>query len=447
METEEPPTNFIKTNPKEHFEVLERLGEGAYGVVEKVRSKETGEVLAAKITPKGKHTASTVNEIMILEQLKDKNILKMQAKYETEKEFWIILEFCTYGSLYDFLKKIKFSLDDALISVISFDMLNALNYLHKKGIIHRDIKARNILLDFEGVCKISDFGISKANSKGKTFIGSPLWMAPEQVSTENYTSKIDVWSLGITLLEVAEGKVPHKEKNPYAAMVAITQSSPPTLSKPERFSGEFQHFISRCLVKDPAKRASVEELLDHYFIKMYLKTHDVLRMRLTSSVQRASSRASMNSQISTLRNRVTSEPTLESMDAQSMSMANQRKPQNRIPTLGTLQEDPVAEMSLSSLENKSDKEITGGNQTILALEGSKKEPSSPDIGRNAAFTLSSRVSKGGEAEQRNFEVVVDWMFKKFEGGCKDVEEFKSFEKDLFEEFSNITKAFGNALKV
>lgn len=318
---EHQKSGFRTTSPAEDYEVMGRLGEGAYGVVEMVKSKIDGEIAAAKIALKGKHSNATVNEIAILEKLSHPNILRLLAKYETASEYWLILEFCQHGSLYDFLRKINFNLDDSLISVITFDMLNALSYLHEKGIIHRDIKARNILLDADGICKISDFGISKDAAAGHTFIGSPLWMAPEQVATQHYTAQVDVWALGITLLEISEGKVPHNDKNPYAAMVSITQSDAPFLQRPERFSKNFQDFLRKCLVKDPNKRATIKQLMNHEHIKTQLGNHDFLRQRLINLFQRISCRDSLQSAAprSTIMSRRMSDPTLESIDIKSQA--------------------------------------------------------------------------------------------------------------------------------
>lgn len=396
------------------FEIIGRLGEGAYGVVEKVRHRISGEIAAAKIALKSKHTKATENEIAILEKLHHPNVLRLLSKHETEKEFWLILEFCAHGSLYDFLKKVNFNLDDTIHSVIAYDMLNALQYLHSAGIIHRDIKARNILLDVDGVCKISDFGISKDSVHGNTFIGSPLWMAPEQVSTQNYTAQVDVWGFGITMLEIAEGKVPHSDKNPYAAMVAITQSEAPFFYAPDRFPKPFQDFIRRCLVKDPVRRATIDELLQHEFITTQIANHELLRVRLITLFKRISCResvtsvrSSVNPRESGIGSRRISDPTLESveMNLPSRESSNRESPNPRLSRnsrgrqhffadLNTLNEEPEETMSPELRMRRRSLEHSDNEASILPFEVVKRSTMGASTTRTRPFTRDGTPGGG-----------------------------------------------------
>lgn len=167
------------------------------------------------------------------------------------------------------------SLTEPQIKYVCLNTCLALDFLHKNRIIHRDIKSGNILLTNDGAVKLADFGVSAKNKytlqKRDTFIGSPFWMAPEVVMCETfrdhpYEYKVDVWSLGITLIELAQMQPPNHDLTPMRVLLRIQKSDPPTLQQPNKWSPEFNDFIKRCLIKDPNQRPSIEELLRHKFI-------------------------------------------------------------------------------------------------------------------------------------------------------------------------------------
>jgi len=143
-----------------------------------------------------------------------------------------------------------------------------LQFLNLEGKIHRDIKAANILIGKQGYVKLADFGASRqltdTVAKCNTFVGSPYWMAPEVMMQSNYDGKADVWSLGITCMEMALGKPPHSEVTPMKVMTVIAQAKPPELEGD--FSKPFKEFVAMCLVKDPVLRAPVSKLLKHPFV-------------------------------------------------------------------------------------------------------------------------------------------------------------------------------------
>ena len=163
------------------------------------------------------------------------------------------------------------TLSEQQIAVVMRQSLQGLHYLHSAKKIHRDIKSGNILLNHDGDCKLADFGVSAelatTMSKRKTVIGTPYWMAPEVLQSQEYNGKADIWSLAITAIELAVGEPPHSNVHPMRAIFMIPNSEPPSLPDKQRWSPAFHEFIAACCQKNPEKRPSAQELLQtHPFI-------------------------------------------------------------------------------------------------------------------------------------------------------------------------------------
>lgn len=186
---------------------------------------------------------------------------------------WLVMEYCGAGSLYHFMTNvIESTMEEAHIASVMKMCLRGLAYLHSTRRIHRDVKAGNILLSTDGVCKLADFGVSAEMSstltRNKTVIGTPHWMAPEVLLyDEGYDEKADIWSLGITAIELAQGEPPNSNVHPMRAIIKIPTSPPPVLANPGQWTEEFHSFLRATLQRQPQDRLSAEQLLKHPFIE------------------------------------------------------------------------------------------------------------------------------------------------------------------------------------
>jgi len=186
-------------------------------------------------------------------------------------ELWIVMEYCAAGSVSDIMRLRKQTLTEEQIAVIIKSTLKGLEYMHSHMKIHRDIKAGNILLNSKGEAKLADFGVSgqlsDSTAKRNTVIGTPYWMAPEVIQENGYGVSADIWSLGITCIEMAQGHPPYNNIHPMRAIFVIPSRPPPKLEQPEKFSDDFNSFIALCLVKKPEERMTATQLLETPFIK------------------------------------------------------------------------------------------------------------------------------------------------------------------------------------
>ncbi|XP_053146512.1 serine/threonine-protein kinase 10 isoform X2 [Hemicordylus capensis] len=214
-------------------------------------------------------------EIEILATCDHPHIVKLLGSFYYDSKLWIMIEFCPGGAVDAIMLELDRGLTEPQIQVTCRQMLDALNYLHKKKIIHRDLKAGNVLLTQDGDIKLADFGVSARNmktlQKRDSFIGTPYWMAPEVVMCETmkdtpYDYKADIWSLGITLIEMAQIEPPHHELNPMRVLLKIAKSDPPTLDYPSKWSPDFKDFLKTVLDKNPETRPSAAQLLEHPFV-------------------------------------------------------------------------------------------------------------------------------------------------------------------------------------
>lgn len=260
----------LTRQPEEVFDIICKLGEGSYGSVYKALHKESGQVLAIKQVPVDTDLQEIIKEISIMQQCDSPYVVKYYGSYFKNTDLWIVMEYCGAGSVSDIMRLRKKTLSEDEIATILSDTLKGLEYLHLRRKIHRDIKAGNILLNSEGHAKLADFGVAgqltDTMAKRNTVIGTPFWMAPEVIQEIGYDCVADIWSLGITALEMAEGKPPYGDIHPMRAIFMIPTKPPPSFRKPDQWSSEFIDFVSVCLVKNPEERATASDLLQHVFI-------------------------------------------------------------------------------------------------------------------------------------------------------------------------------------
>uniref|UniRef100_A0A8C3KNH4 non-specific serine/threonine protein kinase n=1 Tax=Calidris pygmaea TaxID=425635 RepID=A0A8C3KNH4_9CHAR len=280
-EKKKPPRQYQHlrrdVDPEEAWLVLGELGDGAFGKVFKAQNKVTGALAAAKVieTPSEEELEDYVVEIEILACCDHPNITKLLDALYWNGRLWILVEFCPGGAVDAAILELEKGLTEEQIRAACKQLLLALQYLHGSKIIHRDVKAGNVLLTLDGDVKLADFGVSAKNSstvqRRVSFIGTPYWMAPEVVQCETskespYSYKADIWSLGITLIEMAEMEPPYHELNPLRVLLKIAKSQPPTLRHPKKWSEDFKDFLRKSLEKSPEARWSASQLLQHPFV-------------------------------------------------------------------------------------------------------------------------------------------------------------------------------------
>lgn len=286
----------IPSNPEDIFTLLYPIGKGAFGEVYKAIHNNSKRIYAIKILhfPKYKNTDETISdenklkeyyyksfqqESMLMKLFNKSNfILKYYGSYYSRKsgDIWLILEYCAFGSTIDLMFSVERTFTEKEISIIISMVLQALIVMHKMKLIHRDIKGANILINEFGIVKLADFGIGiitdenkKNSTKGKK--GSPHWMSPQVASNLNYDTKTDIWSLGITCIELIEGLPPFSNLLGENIMDELSKGkiNYDYIFNNKNYSIDFRDFLKRCLNYDSEKRASALELTEHSFIKKY----------------------------------------------------------------------------------------------------------------------------------------------------------------------------------
>ncbi|XP_055879170.1 serine/threonine-protein kinase 10-A-like isoform X2 [Biomphalaria glabrata] len=394
-------------DPNQFWEIIGEIGEGAFGAVYKARRKDNNELAALKqVEIKNEEDLEDFSvEINILAECAHKNIVGLHEAFFFENKLWMFIEYCGGGALDSIMVDLEKPLTEPMIRYVAHEMCVALAFLHEHKVIHRDIKAGNVLLTQEGDVKLADFGVSAKNTKTAqrrdTFIGTPYWMAPEVILCETlkdvpYDYKADIWSLGITMIEFAQIEPPNKEMHPMRVLIKIQKAEPPNFDKPSRWSKDFRDFVSKCLVKNPEQRVTAQELLEHPFIKGYQDKKAILDLICEAKAEVVEIVEDLTEEEDILAIKRNMSADSQSIDLDSISLASDEKDKDHNDDLehskGTLYR--IDENKVASVEIK----VSAPDKSPMATK-KKQAPSPPEVVN--VTTMPSPVPSSEAEEKRS----------------------------------------------
>ncbi|PSS30381.1 Serine/threonine-protein kinase [Actinidia chinensis var. chinensis] len=271
------------------YKLYEEVGEGVSATVHRALCVPLNEMVAIKVLDLEKcnnDLEGIRREVQTMTLIDHPNVLRAHCSFTTGHHLWVVMPYMAGGSCLHIMKSsYPEGFEEPVIATLLREVLKALVYVHSQGHIHRDVKAGNILVDSDGAVKLADFGVSACTfdtgdrqRSRNTFVGTPCWMAPEVMQQlHGYDFKADIWSFGITALELAHGHAPFSKYPPMKVLLMTLQNAPPGLDyeRDKRFSKSFKELVAACLVKDPKKRPSSDKLLKHHFFK-HARPHDYL---------------------------------------------------------------------------------------------------------------------------------------------------------------------------
>lgn len=260
-------------DPQDLYCDLHKIGEGAAGEIFLATCKlDRRKVALKKMTLNQQNMRLMATEITIMKNSRHPNVVEYIDSYLVRDKLWVAMEYMNGGCLTEILDQFEhMHLTEPQIAYVCACTLQALAFIHSLHRIHRDIKSDNLLLNTSGEIKLADFGyaaqLTQQKQKRTTIVGTPYWMAPEVIRGQNYDIKVDIWSLGIMVMEMAEGEPPYMEFPPLRALFLITTKGVPPLKEPGHFTPMFRDFLDRCLEKEPEQRGDATTLLQHPFIQ------------------------------------------------------------------------------------------------------------------------------------------------------------------------------------
>ncbi|CAI2357184.1 unnamed protein product [Caenorhabditis sp. 36 PRJEB53466] len=258
-------------NPDRKYKKIDKIGSGASGsVYTAIEISTEAEVAIKQMTLKDQPKKELIiNEILVMRENKHANIVNYLDSYLVCEELWVVMEYLAGGSLTDVVTECQ--MEDGIIAAVCREVLQALEFLHSRHVIHRDIKSDNILLGMDGSVKLTDFGfcaqLSPEQRKRTTMVGTPYWMAPEVVTRKQYGPKVDVWSLGIMAIEMVEGEPPYLNEQPLRAIYLIATNGKPDFPGRETMTPMFKTFVDSALEVQVENRWSASQLLTHPFLR------------------------------------------------------------------------------------------------------------------------------------------------------------------------------------
>ncbi|XP_041975163.1 myosin-IIIb-like isoform X2 [Aricia agestis] len=293
-------------DPRDRFTLQELIGEGTYGEVYCAKDRKSGRRVAVKILENITENIEEIEEeFLVFRDLSTHpnipeffGLFLKRGVTSEDDQIWFVMELCTGGSVTDLSAGMRArgqNLTEPQLAYVLRGTIRALTHLHSHRCMHRDVKGHNILLTEDAEVKLVDFGVSShlaaTIARRNTSVGTPYWMAPEVIACEqqldqSYDCRCDVWSVGITAIELAEGEPPLSGLHPMRALFQIPRNPPPTLSHPERFSPQLADFISECLIKDMNQRPFARELLEHPLLLAVNSFENKIRKELHAEIKR-----------------------------------------------------------------------------------------------------------------------------------------------------------------
>jgi len=275
----------LESDPLEIYEIVDDIGEGGSGAcLFFAKNKETEQKVAIKKIIINHHNVESLTaEVYLMKSSQHENIVKYIDSHLYEGRLWIIMEYMDGGNLATILQYHNdFPLTEIQIRWVTWSVLNGLSYLHANHRIHRDLKSDNILLSRNGSVKIGDFGfgaqLTKVHPKRNTKSGTTYWMAPEAIRGLDYDTSVDIWSLGILIMEMAEGDPPYIDLPELKALFLICEKGVPLLQEPLNWSEDMKDFLKLCLAMKPSSRPTSENLLSHVWLLPIANDPNVSRL-------------------------------------------------------------------------------------------------------------------------------------------------------------------------
>ncbi|CAO3652216.1 unnamed protein product [Cunninghamella echinulata] len=280
-------SNFIDimdhTDPTKLYTDYVLIAEGESGPMYAAKQISTDRIVAIKkISKESEQKLSKIrNELTTMKMSRHPNIVEFIACYTTDEEIWVVMEYMDMA-LSDIISVDQAKLSEEQMGRIARDILRGLCRLHRLSRIHRDIRSDNVLLNMRGEIKLTDFShcaqLTKQHPKRQSVIGTPYWMAPEVIKGMEYDAKADIWSLGVLMIEMAEGDPPYVEHPPLRALFLIASNGLPPFLEPDRWSEQFKDFVKQCTTVDPEKRPDANALLRHPFVLSVATKEDIVQL-------------------------------------------------------------------------------------------------------------------------------------------------------------------------